>query len=404
LASSLHAQNKLLSLTTPPLFDPAIGKKGYWVYSWPDLGSVIDRLRIMTYDYSTSTPGPIGPITWVEQTVQWAVKTVPASKVFIGLPGYGRDWIVAVDGICPSKPINYLGTIKTTASAGTFVMRDAAGLATTYGAIPSYQAKYGETTFTYKKQYDGTTADGQLTTCTATRTVWYQDAQGFGLRANLVAKYRLGGLTQWTLGMEDPAATEAIRVVAKSIAPDVVLAALVSNASATVYGGTTTINGTFTLPDKRPLADLPVRVEIKTATSDWVPLFSGKTNVNGLISAQVILGENTKARMISEGTWERAEGRSPELSIQVARKLSWIKVPTSMKRGTSYTLTAKIQPKIAGVTVTLNNGASGVSDANGEVSFTVSEKVTGFKRYQLTAQSDAKNLASTSEVVTVLVR
>ena len=96
LAASLHAQGKLLSLTTPPSFGLDSGKKGYWVYSWPDLGAVIDRLRIMTYDYSTSSPGPIGPITWVEQAVQYAVSVMPASKVFVGLPGYGRDWVTGV--------------------------------------------------------------------------------------------------------------------------------------------------------------------------------------------------------------------------------------------------------------------------------------------------------------------
>jgi hypothetical protein len=152
-----------------------------------------------------------------------------------------------------------------------------------------------------------------------------------------------------------------------------------------------------------------VRIEIKTATSDWTPVFTGKTNVNGVLSQQIILGENAKARMISEGTWERSEGRTADLSIQVGRKLSWMKVPSSMKRGVQYTLSAQLQPKVAGVVVTLSSAtkpgiATATTDSNGQVTFALSEKVPGFIRYQLSAPSDAKNLASTSEVVTVLVR
>ena len=408
LAASLHAQGKLLSLTTPPSFGLDSGKKGYWVYSWPDLGAVIDRLRIMTYDYSTSSPGPIGPITWVEQAVQYAVSVMPASKVFVGLPGYGRDWVTGVQGVCPSLPINYLTAVKTTASAGTFVMRDAAALASTYAATPQYQAKYGETTFTYQKVYNGTTPDGQLTQCTATRQVWYQDAQGYALRANLVAKYRIGGLTQWTLGMEDPAAIDAIRVVAKSIAPDVVLANLLSDISAAIYGGIANISGTFTLPDKSPLAALPVRIEIKTGSAEWSSIYTGVTSSTGVLSIPIVVGENTKVRMISDGTWERGEGRSSELLLQSGRKFAWLSAPTSVKRGVAFQLTGRVSPLSPGLTLSLTDGnkfkQSVMVDQAGNFSSTVTEALPGLYNFQVSSSSDDKYLASSSSLVTVVVR
>jgi len=410
LAISLHAQGKLLSLTAPPSFDPTSGKKGYWVYSWPDLGTTIDRLRIMTYDYSTATPGPIGPITWVEQAVQYAISVMPASKVYVGLPGYGRDWVTDVQGVCPSVPINYLNSVKTTATAATFVMRDAQTLAATYNALPQYQAKYGESTFTYQKVYNGTTADGQLTQCTATRVVWYQDAQGFALRANLVAKYRLGGVTQWTLGMEDPAATEAIRVVAKSIAPDVVLANLLSDISTTVYGGVFNLNSSFTLPDKRPLVGLPVRIEIKTGSTDWTSIYTGTTGIGGALSVPLIVGENTKVRMISDGTWERSEGRTSELSLQTARKIIWTTVPTSAKRGLPFTLTGRVSPARAlpdGFMVSLNDGISSrklLVDVTGAFSIEMVEQTPGLHKFQVSAPPTDTFVASSSDFVTVVVR
>ena len=103
LGISLHALNKLLSVTTPVLFDPASGKKGYTVYDWASISPMIDRLRIMTYDYSTSSPGPIGPLTWAEKAVQYAVSVIPASKIYLGVAGYGRDWVTKVVGVCPTN-------------------------------------------------------------------------------------------------------------------------------------------------------------------------------------------------------------------------------------------------------------------------------------------------------------
>ena len=165
----------------------------------------IDKLRIMTYDYSVAKVGPLGPIFWAERTVQYAVSIMPASKVFVGVPGYGRDWVTAVQGICPA---NFASAIKPGAKAATFVMRDAAALAATYGVVPTYNEQYGEMTFTYQKTYTGQTATGLATSCTATRTAWYQDARGWALRAALVNKYRIAGITAWTLGMQEPLATE----------------------------------------------------------------------------------------------------------------------------------------------------------------------------------------------------
>ncbi|MSV61769.1 MAG: hypothetical protein F2885_01730, partial [Actinobacteria bacterium] len=133
LSVALRAEKKILSVSTPYVLNPNDAQKGYFVYAWAAIASSIDKLRIMTYDYSVSKVGPLGPITWAERTVQYAVSIMPASKVFVGLPGYGRDWVTAVTGVCPANVVN---SVKAGAKAATFVMRDAAALAATYGAVP----------------------------------------------------------------------------------------------------------------------------------------------------------------------------------------------------------------------------------------------------------------------------
>ncbi|MSW04518.1 MAG: hypothetical protein F2887_03315, partial [Actinobacteria bacterium] len=251
LSEALHSQQKLLSISTPYVLNPNDAQKGYYVYAWAAVASYIDKLRIMTYDYSVSKAGPLGPITWAERTVQYAISIMPASKVFVGVPGYGRDWVTSVSGICPSNVAN---TVKVGAKAATFVMRDAAALATTYGATPVYNEQYGEMSFTYQKIYNGTTDSGLSTSCTASRTAWYQDAKSWALRAALVTKYRIGGITAWTFGMEEPLAMESIRQVAKEIAPDQVNIVASVDKSNVDYGNPITIQATVKIKDQTPLA------------------------------------------------------------------------------------------------------------------------------------------------------
>lgn len=402
LSLSLHLNGKLLSVTTPVLFDPASGKKGYYVYAWSSIASMIDRLRIMTYDYSTSTPGPIGPITWVEQTVQYAVAVLPASKVYIGVAGYGRDWVTAVSGVCP---VDVASVISTKAKAATFVMRDAVNLAASYGVVPVYTPKYAESTFTYQKVYNGLTSKGIGTQCTATRTAWFQDPQGYTARANLVGKYRLGGITAWTLGMEDSFAMPAVRTVAKSIAPDVVIATVAANSIATTLGSAITLTGKFALPDSRPIAGLAASLQIKNSLGDWRTVFTGTTGADGRISTPILLGEITSARVVSDGSWERLQGLSTPLGISIKRLISWT-LPTAVKAGSSFSITGTIQPKVAGVTVALEgtSAPTAVTDANGQFIFTVKADSSGIKRIRASIAADDKYAASLTAYSYLLVR
>ena len=372
LSTTLKANGKLLSMTTPYLLDPASGKRGYYVYAWAEIAPFIDRLRIMTYDFSVAKPGPIGPLSWTEDTVKYAVSIMPASKVFVGLAGYGRDWVTRVVGVCPADVAK---TVTTSAKAATFLMRNAATLAAGYGASITYNDKFQEATFTYQKTYNGNTATGLATSCTATRVAWYQDARAFEARAQLVSKYRLGGVVAWTVGFEDPIAMTNIRNVALSIAPDKVLSTVTTDLSDFIYGTPINLSGIFTLADKQPIAALPVKVEVKSDDDvNWREISTLTTGADGKLNLQLYLGKNQALRLRSEGTWERLEGLSNLQTLTVRPQIK-ISAPSSALSKSQVNISGLVTPgKEAKVSLERFDGkwievATSIADANGNYQF-----------------------------------
>lgn len=408
LSAQLRAQGKILSVTVPVHFPLNERQKGYTVYAWAEIADAIDRLRIMTYDYSTGKPGPIGPIAWVERTLKYAISVMPASKVYIGLAGYGRDWVTKVDGICPA---NVSKVVSTNAKAATFIMRNAATLAATYGATPTYNELYQEATFTYQKTYNGNNASGQATSCTATRTAWYQNPASYLARAQLVAKYRIGGLAEWTIGMEEQSATDEIRRTALTIAPDAVLLSLATDQKAVKYGSNITITGQATLKDKSVLPGLPVSLEFKGFDeSTWRAIGKSTTTEAGSFTTSLYLAKSGKLRITSEGSWDRGAGLSSDVSITINPRLN-ITAPTSAKSGSAMKVLVMAAPVTPGALVTLQrfDGKTWVNLTSLPLlatgtEFSPTELVRGVFSYRAVVLSSADASQATSSPFIVVVR
>ena len=411
LSTSLHAEQKLLFVTAPVDFDPKVRVGGYSVYAWRDIATAIDRLRIMTYDYSTSAIGPIGPLPWVEDAIKYATSVMPASKVFIGVPGYGRDWVDSVSGTCP---VEVQGTITTKAKAATFVMRDALNLATSYGATPTYQEKEGEVTFTYSKTFSGLSASGLPTTCTAKRVAWFQNDRSYVERAKLVAKYRLGGIILWTMGMEDAVTMPAVRSFAQTIAPDVVLSSLALDKKNAQYGDLITVSTLFSLPDKQPIANLPIRIESKNSDGSWRRIYEGITDSTGKVAVTALFGNSTTLRATSESSWERLASQSQENSAVIS-PLVEINAPIIVAKSSEYLIRGSLQPRVENVALTLEKLVRGnwqkisfksapKTDATGHYSFTVSESSDGFSTYRVRSSATTTLESGLSPTITVVIR
>ncbi len=195
LYATLHPLNKLV-------VQAVMSRTGSeaWLgeFDYPALAKHVDYLNIMTYDYSHGSPGPIAPLDWVNRVLQYARgQGVDMSKVLLGVPYYGVDWTATGKPAAPyTRQARGLYTLPGTTSATDLVgMME---LVTQYNSPvqrDSSQIPY----FSY------TDANG------APHSVYYDDAQSWNAKLELLNQYRLGGVGAWSLKWtQNPSSSNAL--------------------------------------------------------------------------------------------------------------------------------------------------------------------------------------------------
>ena len=404
LSASLHAQNKLLSVTTPYLLDPTTGKKGYYHYAWPEISSHIDRLNIMFYDYHKydTKPGPIGPISWFEPSLIYALKTVAPYKIYLGTPNYGYNWVTKVTGVCPT---NTPASEKTSSNAAIIHQLKAQAILDKPGAVATYNEKFGETNVLYTAEFNGVNTSGAPTSCKVNHSAWYVDARGYFARAKLVEKYKLGGISEWEIGYGDNLAIAEVKKVAIAMGQDKVVGAAEASSEIGNYGEGISFSGSFKLADGRPVANVPVFIEIKRASGNVRKPIT-QTATDGTFQTKILLGESSNISFTTDETLERTSGITPERTIGISRLVSW-NIPASMKRGITYKISGQLQPRTPDIKVLLDDGKvqqSTTSLADGKFEFEVTVSKIGVKQFRIVTESEAGFIGSKSAFTSVLVR
>ena len=173
LAGALHAAGKSLSVdlfakTTDSGYDERNVAQDY-----RSLGAAADVVRLMAYDWhwSSSQPGPIAPINWVRDVVDYALTRIPAAKISLGVPAYGYDWV---------------------GRKGTLVSwLQAYGLEQKYGS-PVHWDTYAQSPWLTYRSADG-----------AQHVVWFENAYSTLMKLALARYKKLGGAYLWLAGDED---------------------------------------------------------------------------------------------------------------------------------------------------------------------------------------------------------
>ena len=185
LAEQLHERGKILTITSQPKLSDNYNWNGPGAIDWQVAGEAADYVRIMNYDFSRANtpPGPIAPKEWLAKSMEYALTVIPADKILGGIPFYGYDWALGVNGI--TSGLVWDGVQNTLSKyPETKVQRDDAS---------------GEGWYEYNDITDGP------------RKAYFNDAKSIEQKLQVIAKQGVGGITIWRLGSEDPANFDMIR-------------------------------------------------------------------------------------------------------------------------------------------------------------------------------------------------
>lgn len=173
LGEALHKAGKLLSIAVFAKTAEPGDWDGPQSQDWPGLGRVVDRLRIMTYDYKedSSEPGPIAPLWWFKQVLDFAVTVVPREKIQMGIPTYGYNW---------DKPGEAEDVSVTAARA----------LAQKVKAEIKWDKESNSPFFIYPED-------------DLVHQVWYEDGRCLPAKLEAVRKAGIDGIVVWHFGSED---------------------------------------------------------------------------------------------------------------------------------------------------------------------------------------------------------
>lgn len=185
LSKALHEQNKLLTVAVHAKTCDYCGLGGF--QDWAVLGPAVDRLRIMTYDYSWrgGGVGPVAPVYWVSDVAEYAQTVVDPAKVIIGVPFYGYDWAAGGGDGRAYNWTDFNAIIQEYGLEKTLVESNANGLVQ-------------ENRITY------TTRQGR-------RTAYFATSRSLDAKLDLVQQLDLAGIAIWRLGGEDPENWTVIR-------------------------------------------------------------------------------------------------------------------------------------------------------------------------------------------------
>ena len=160
---------------------------------------------------------PVADVDWVEKVVKLALEDIPARKIMLGVPTYGRHWQLTVE------PNWY----KEYTSIGSVNLPDALAIAEEYDIEPG-RNKAGEMSFSYFPESSVFKILNALPTPEGTRkgneaaakallfanatgmtvpvnVVWYSDARAIEDKLDLIKDHDLRGLAIFKIdGEEDP--------------------------------------------------------------------------------------------------------------------------------------------------------------------------------------------------------
>lgn len=158
-------------------------------YDYKVLGDICDSIFIMAYDehYYGDVEGPVASVSFVENSLKYALKMIPANKILLGVPFYGRYWK------------------KGAAKGGSGITNyDIESIINKYNGSIVYDSstQTARVSVTIGESDQKPVLWGGNTLGSSTYNIYYDNEQALKYKLYLVQKYGLQGAGSWCLGQE----------------------------------------------------------------------------------------------------------------------------------------------------------------------------------------------------------
>ena len=184
-ALTLRQEGFGVIVTLPPKTGDSLGS--YWThaYDYPDIGASADYVVIEAYDFhwAEGHPGPIAPVFWIKDVLDYALMEIAEEKIILGLPCYGYDWVLT--GRNRAQLLTYARVMELQDRHNAKLIWD----------------QDAETPYFY---YFVAGEEHQ---------VWFENQESLVTKIDLVKKYHLGGIAFWSLGYEDSGIWEYLKKI-----------------------------------------------------------------------------------------------------------------------------------------------------------------------------------------------
>lgn len=174
LANNMSKYDYKLGISIPAKTENHVDTGWAGAYDYEKLGVLVDKVMIMAYDYhwAGGPAGPIAPLPWVYDVIDYVIMQVPLEKIFIGIPCYGYDWVIDNDSK-RAKGLSYQQIIRLKEKHASTIEWD----------------QESETPYLCYKDSKGQ------------HEVWFENTNSISKKVEMIRKFQIRGAVFWRLGL-----------------------------------------------------------------------------------------------------------------------------------------------------------------------------------------------------------